>query len=539
MGGEGEGATAGTRYRYNVSFPFQRLFFGLRSSENDRPSAVSDVASADRQEEREGTDGFAVIKKGMIVIPDVEPETFQKVLDFVEGYGLAQQGTHQGAATEDENNNANAVASTFTLRSHRVAWDVRYAARVYGVEDLVRFCDNHLRTKLNYRNGMSFLALATENGAEDFKENIFKILKYRGVEVLKKARASQVKELQLDDVVALVRLFDYVSPDQVVNFVQLWGADMNHEVFREFFRGEFYPHICWERLSRRCMQQIHDANLLDSDREIDALLSMLWARKEDDNHDEDHSRRLNAWMAIRIRHRTFDFKKGMKVTRLLVKVAKKKGPLYFSGAVSSEDNYFALDGEVYHSFQLMEKGSDDQDLRRRRRRWQALDVDPADIQVDFSSWSCGDKGAEVAAPPPEKHFAVDLAAKAYYHPLEDSLVILISFQPVAVENLGANSGRSSARALSVRVRVAPELLPDARSGNLQRLPAVPSSPSRSLSSLRSLKAEVEAWESGCGTKDLRFGWPATSRVTAEATSGAKEGWSQERHLAFIAAIGFK
>ncbi len=452
------------------------------------------------------------LTRRVVTVPDIQPEIFQKLLEFMEG----------SPPHEDDNNNCCPVV----LTSHTVAFEVRHAAKIYGVDDLVELCDRKLLAKLTFKNGLDFLVLATKNKAEDFKRKVFKVLRFRGFQVLLQVSPALAQELQLLDVLALVKLFDYVHPDLMLNFVQLWGANMNHDTFRELFRNHFYRNLRWADLSPNSMQQVHDAQLLDKDRETEALLRIMWAQRKGANEEEDamqQRKSLYTKLAVRIKHRTFDFNKGFAANSLLIKVSTTLGPNYLTGWVSSDDdNYIGLDHGVYRSFQLMEKAPD-----ARVRRGPILAVDEEDVQVAFSTWSTGQDGEKSDA---KRQVALDVQIRGFYHPLEDSLVLAVSFRSVSLENFSSSSDR-----FSVEVRVARELLDDAREGNLQHLLPADASRPRSLARPRQLKAEVEAWESGCG-EEKRFGGP---KMQEEGRVKVKKESEDVGALAFVAVLGLR
>ncbi len=101
-----------------------------------------------------------------------------------------------------------------------------------------------LKEKLTFRNGVDYLVQAAAFGANDFKDKVFAVLQHRGYDTTARARASaegraKVQQLQLEDMLVLVRLYNYLSADRLLEFVELWGADMEHGVFAGIFRSAY------------------------------------------------------------------------------------------------------------------------------------------------------------------------------------------------------------------------------------------------------------------------------------------------------------
>ncbi len=115
----------------------QRLFF-------DEHHSYSEVCEGSEPT----TDNASTItsfspRRKIVTISDVDPDVFQKMLDFMEGsftnvQQQQQQQQHGEGSVGDLNNNND---GGFTLRSNPLAWSLRYAARTYGVQDLVDYCD--------------------------------------------------------------------------------------------------------------------------------------------------------------------------------------------------------------------------------------------------------------------------------------------------------------------------------------------------------------------------------------------------------------
>ena len=84
-------------------------------------------------------------------MPDVDPETFDKVMDFVFDPG------------------------NFDISCLEEAWNVRHAAGQYLISDLVETCDEFVQKRLTHKNCLSVLEQATAfRAAEEFKKKIFR-----------------------------------------------------------------------------------------------------------------------------------------------------------------------------------------------------------------------------------------------------------------------------------------------------------------------------------------------------------------------------
>jgi len=113
-----------------------------------------------------------------IVLDNVEPEVFDRVLDFIDG------------GDEDENNHNGGFWTKSA--SLRLAWLTRAAAQQLGLPDLVAACDRHLLGRLTFRNGLEFLAATVTKEAEELRPRIFRVLANRGESVLTTANMTHV-----------------------------------------------------------------------------------------------------------------------------------------------------------------------------------------------------------------------------------------------------------------------------------------------------------------------------------------------------------
>ncbi len=130
--------------------------------------------------------------------------------------------------------------------------------------------------------------------------------------------------------------------------------------------------------------------------------------------------------------------------------------------MSSEDNYFPLDEDSYRRFQQLEKKTPPPSPSKKNggeksaaaEPWKAnppLAVDPGDVQVLFRAEKEEGPG-EVTSTFRKEHKRLywisitvlqeptDVKSKAYYLPSEDSLLVLVSFEPVAASPDGGGGG---------------------------------------------------------------------------------------------------
>ncbi len=141
-----------------------------------------------------------------------------------------------------------------------------------------------------------------------------------------------------------MRLFADSLPrhDGLVRLARQWGAGLNAEVFRRHFRQRFFPLVRWERVGRHCMRRVHEDGLLDEAKEIEALwryvpravshfrvsggndpvanlfiefCRMLWAMPADLDKESEERKRLEARINVRIKPKTFDFRRNVAITR--------------------------------------------------------------------------------------------------------------------------------------------------------------------------------------------------------------------------------
>ena len=138
---------------------------------------------------------------------------------------------------------------------------------------LVEACDDHIRKRLTFRNGLELLEQAHAfRGGEDFKKQLHLVIKNRHAFIL---TSDDLGSLGVSDLVDLIRLYRGVKTDFIIRAIHIWGRDMEKAKFQEVFRDVLYRHINWDNLSNSAMLDLHKAGTLPMEMEHEAMLAIL------------------------------------------------------------------------------------------------------------------------------------------------------------------------------------------------------------------------------------------------------------------------
>jgi hypothetical protein len=183
------------------------------------------------------------------VITDVSPDVFEKLLDYL-----------------------HAADGCLDLESLEQAWNLRYAATQFLIPDLVEVCDAYIRKRLTFRNGLVLLEQATAFRADDFKRQLYRVIKNRHAHIL---TSEDLSALAVGDLVELIKLYRGVKTDFVVRAIHIWGRSMDGDEFKTVFRDVLYKHIAWDNLSNQAMVDLHKTGTLPMTMENEAMLAIL------------------------------------------------------------------------------------------------------------------------------------------------------------------------------------------------------------------------------------------------------------------------
>ena len=184
------------------------------------------------------------------VINDMEPQTFERILDFA----------HVGPRS-------------CVFETPEEAWETRYAAAQFLMDDLVQACDDYLQSTLNFRSALVLLSKAAANGAEDFKKKIYNVIKHRYAYI---CSSPDIKNLELPELIDLIKLYKNARTDYPMNAIFLWSEGLdNEEKFCDIFHTYMFKHIRWDNLSNEHMIKIHEMGVLSMELENEVMLKML------------------------------------------------------------------------------------------------------------------------------------------------------------------------------------------------------------------------------------------------------------------------
>lgn len=140
-------------------------------------------------------------------------------------------------------------------------------------EGLVDVCDEFIRKRLNFRNGLELLEQARAfRVGEAFKKQLNLVIKNRHAFIL---TSDDLVALPVSDLVGLIRLYREVKADYIIRAIHIWGRNMDETEFQKIFRDVLYPHINWDNLSNSAMLDLHKAGTLPMEKEHEAMLAIL------------------------------------------------------------------------------------------------------------------------------------------------------------------------------------------------------------------------------------------------------------------------
>ena len=147
---------------------------------------------------------------------------------------------------------------------------MKYISLQYLMEGLVNVCDEFIRKRLNFRNGLELLEQARAFRVDQsFKQQLNLVIKNRHAFIL---TSDDLASLPIAD---LIRLYRGVKTDFVIRAIHIWGRDMEQAEFQKVFRDELYSHINWANFSNDAMLELCKAGTLPMEKENEAMKAIL------------------------------------------------------------------------------------------------------------------------------------------------------------------------------------------------------------------------------------------------------------------------
>ena len=155
------------------------------------------------------------------------------------------------------------------------------------MEGLVNVCDEFIRKRLNFRNGLELLEQARAFRVDQsFKQQLNLVIKNRHAFIL---TSDDLASLPIADLIDLIRLYRGVKTDFVIRAIHIWGRDMEQAEFQKVFRDKLYTHINWANFSNNAMLDLCKAGTLPMEKENEAMKAILTRTNGDYDLPKDES----------------------------------------------------------------------------------------------------------------------------------------------------------------------------------------------------------------------------------------------------------